>query len=279
MAHSYSTIYCSGSILGVAEIREQILSYTSVLNVIDWCGLGRNIQALTLNHSEDPEYYLNKLFLSLTYIMEVLSCGTVSLRGPSLDIFARTRYVHASNTDLYMFIPVQATFIPRFIRVFTLLLQSEGHICLLRDWSLDTRKLFHTVPGSTGSSSFDVPYFSTKSGSRVSILIYDDSKNIAAWNNIPGISIYSPGFTIISATDLITTSEVEKIRLYRFFAFPSRDLTVETPLEYIEVCGYHLCLAMGCDPWLSSTSFTMLTRSYLSMAIEYKALGQNSQAS
>ena len=133
MAHFYSIIHSSGSILGVAEIREQILSYTSVLNVIDWCSLGRNIQALTLNYSEDLEYYLNKLFLSPTYIIEVLSYSTVSLRGPSLDIFARTRYIHASNTDLYMFIPVQATFIPRFTRAFTLLFQSEGHIRSLRD--------------------------------------------------------------------------------------------------------------------------------------------------
>lgn len=108
-----------------------------------------------------------------------------------------------------------------------------------------------------------MPYFSTKSGSHVSILIYDDSKNIAVWNNIPGISIYSPGFTIISALDLVTASYMEKMRLYN----------IETPLEYIEVCGYHLCLAIGCDPSVSSTSFTMFTRTYLPMAIEYKALG------
>jgi hypothetical protein len=81
MAYFYSTIYSSGSIFGVTEIRKQIFSYTLVLNII---------QALTLNHSEDLEYYLNKLFLSPTYIMEVLSCGTVSLHRPSLDIFIQT---------------------------------------------------------------------------------------------------------------------------------------------------------------------------------------------
>lgn len=117
-----------------------------------------------------------------------------------------------------------------------------------------------------------MPYFSTKSGSYVSILIYNDSKNIAVWNNIPGISIYSPGFTIISTLDLVTALYMGKIRLYKSFAFLSRDLTIETLLEYIKVCGYHLYLAIGCDPSVSSTSFTIFTRTYLLIAIEYKAL-------
>ena len=117
-----------------------------------------------------------------------------------------------------------------------------------------------------------MPYFSIKSGSRVSILIYDNLKNITAWNNIPGISIYSPGFTIILAADLITVLEVEKIRLYNFLAFLSWGLTIKTLLEYIEVCGYYLYLAMGCDPLVSSISFTILIRTYLLIAIKYKAL-------
>ena len=122
MAHFNSIIHSPSNILGVVEIREQILSYTSVLNIIDWCGLGWNIQALTLNHSEDLEYYFNKLFLSPIYIIEVLSYGTALLYGPSLDMFTQTQYIYMSNTDLYIFIPLQATFIPKFICAFTLLL-------------------------------------------------------------------------------------------------------------------------------------------------------------
>jgi len=117
-----------------------------------------------------------------------------------------------------------------------------------------------------------MPYFFTKSGFRVNILIYNDLKNITVWNNIPGISIYSLRFTIISIADLITILKVEKIRLYRFFTFLSRDLTAKMPLEYIEVYRYYLCLAIGYNPLISSISFTILIKTYLPIAIEYKAL-------
>ena len=73
-------------------------------------------------------------------------------------------------------------------------------------------------------------------------------KNITAWNNILGISIYSFRFTIIFTVDLITILEIKKIQLYKFFIFLSQDFTVKTPLEYTEVCGYYLYLAIDCDP-------------------------------
>ena len=47
------------------------------------------------------------------------------------------------------------------------------------------------------------------------------------------------------------------------------------PLEYIEVYKYHLCLTIGYNPLVSSISFTILIKTYLPIAIEYKVLSQN----
>ena len=85
--HSSSTVYAPGSILGVAEIRQQILSYTSMINITDWCGLGRNIKDLATKHSKDLEYFLSMLFFNPEYIIKKFSFSSVSLCKLCLDNF------------------------------------------------------------------------------------------------------------------------------------------------------------------------------------------------
>ena len=86
--HSFSTIYAPGSILGVVEIRQQILSYTLMINIIDWCGLGRNVKDLTIKHLKDLEYFLFMLFSNLEHIIRTFSSGFVLFRGLYLNNFA-----------------------------------------------------------------------------------------------------------------------------------------------------------------------------------------------
>ena len=101
---------------------------------------------------------------------------------------------------MYMFIPVQLTAISSFTKTMALLLQSKGYTCPLCDWSLDTWDLFQNITKftPTGLILFNVPYFHTGKGVRINILIYNNSHITTAWDSIPGICIYSPGFTIIS---------------------------------------------------------------------------------
>ena len=71
--------------------------------------------------------------------------------------------------------------------------------------------------------------------------------------------------------NLITILKVKKIQLYRFFTFLSWDLIIKILLKYIKVYRYYLCLTIGCDPLISNISFTIFTKTYLPIAIEYKA--------
>jgi len=120
--HSSSTIYAPRSILGVVEIRQQILSYTSIINITDWCGLGRNVKDLAIKHLKDLEYFLSMLFSNPEHIIRTFSSGSISLRGPCLDNFTQIWFINTSNTNMYMFIPVQSTTISSFIRIIALLL-------------------------------------------------------------------------------------------------------------------------------------------------------------
>ena len=143
-----------------------------------------------------------------------------------------------------------------------LLLQSEGYTRPLCDWSLDTWDLFQNITISTpiGPILFNVPYFYTRKGLCISILIYDNSNITTIWDSIPGICIYSLGFTIISKKDL---TEVKTIRLYKFYNFPIQNLNSKTPLNYINVFGQDLYLTINCNPYITNTSFILFTNTYL----------------
>ena len=60
------------------------------------------------------------------------------------------------------------------------------------------------------------------------------------------------------------------IRLYQFHNLPARDLTKEEPMDFIDVDGYDLCQAVGCNSVACETDFTLLNSTYLQGVREYK---------
>ena len=272
--HSSSIIHAPGSVLGIEELRRKILSYTSVVNLTDWPGLGRDLDNLAFKHSNDPDSFLRKIFVDYSKMESLLLCGNLSLRGPSLDKYARTWHLDVEGTDLYMFVSRQSTSLPNFNATFHLLLRSEGYSRPLRDWSRDTWRHYRNIEIQTcnGPISYNVPYFYTWTRVRVNILFYDDSLGIGTWNCIPGICMYAPGFTIIANKDLDQASEVETVQFYSFFSLPCRDLMAEVPLESVEVTGRELCRAIGCNPSISNISFTAIRQAYIPQTINFHRL-------
>jgi hypothetical protein len=81
MAEFYllSIIYAPGSILGIEELRRKILSYISVVNLIDWPRLGHNLDNLAFKYLNDPDSFLRKIFINYLKIESLLLYGNLSL--------------------------------------------------------------------------------------------------------------------------------------------------------------------------------------------------------
>lgn len=243
-----------------------------MLDVTDWCGLGRNISELASEISRDTGVFLQEIFSYPIRMAEVLSYGTVSIRGSCLDTFANTGFIPSRNSEVYLFIPLNSTVNPKVIKAVNLTLRGEGYTSRLRNQAMNAWPHFRQINVCKEGIALTVPFFYTQQGTRINVIVYDDSESIEVWNAIPGICLYSPGLTALSAKDLRIASEMRVIRLYEFCSFPSRDENLQIPSNFLEVDGQSLCIALGCNPFLTETSFTLLTNSYLSAAMEFQDL-------
>lgn len=152
------------------------------------------------------------------------------------------------------------------------MLRSEGYAS--RDRALNAWPDFRQINICGQGMALTVPCFYTQKGAQISVIVYDDSESIKVWNAIPGVCLYSPGLTALSMEDLTIASEIRTIRIYEFCSFPSRDVNLQIPLKVLEVGGESICNAIGCNPSLTKTSFTLLRNTYLSTAIEFRNLNR-----
>ena len=78
-SHLSSTIRTPKSILGIEELQRKILSYISIVNLIDWPKPSRNLDNLALKHLNDPNSFLRKIFVNYSKIESLLLCSNLSL--------------------------------------------------------------------------------------------------------------------------------------------------------------------------------------------------------
>ena len=178
----------------------------------------------------------------------------------------------------YMFIPVTSTANPKFRRELSFLLQEEGYVRTLQDWTANTWKETDEIAMKSGHQDFALvaPCFRTKRGVRVTMLLYDDYTSICVWNAIPGACAYSPGISVRPRPGpgirRIWRGFDQTVRICRYFSIPSRDLSCETPLEYFDVDGADLCNVIGSNVDACETGITLLTSEYLPLVQKAKNL-------
>ncbi|KAF2175511.1 hypothetical protein K469DRAFT_683914 [Zopfia rhizophila CBS 207.26] len=250
MNHFQEIISSPWGILSIGEISNHVLGYTSVLNLGDWSQLRQDIGQLALEHCNDSAHFLERIFYNPRIMAELLFLGTLSLRAPCMDEFVRTRFIDPRNAELYMFVPLGSLAIGALRRTFDRLILSECPSIshgILGSGEYGRKRNLRLRP----NLEMQVSCLTTRTGARLSFIVYDTAEGVFLWDIVPGLSLISPGFTAVSHHDASQSDKIRHVYFYEYAIFPNRKVKDEASLRKLSIPTKDISTIVGCVPNLT----------------------------
>ena len=218
------------------------------------------------------------MFQDFAVVRKLLAEADAVLRGPGIDRFINEVRSSASpavgrpmaGEDLYMFIPWALTLHHRFNNTLSMLLRSEGHEHRLSEptWTLDTWKERNVLEFREGAGRvrYSSPCFTTLTGARVNILVYDSLTTPQLWNCVPGASVCCPGLVVLSKPDAQAGAFSRDFVLVEWERHPTVKGSYTEHSSIMRTICVDLStvsVSIGCNENSSPLSFAILSNSYL----------------